>query len=107
MRLLSPGPLAVLFALSCVSCGEDPKLVAKRDEQKAEIAKLKGELALIDEKLKSLPSDVTAQMADAKELSAKQTSEVAVLEKEMTGIEARKRALNNEFAAYKLKYPVK
>lgn len=107
MRLLYPGPLAVLFALSCVSCSEDPKLVKKRDEQKAEIAKLKGEIALIDEKLKSLPTDVTTQMAEAKELSAKLSPEVSALEREMTGLEARKRALNNEIAAYKLKYPVK
>jgi predicted nucleic acid-binding Zn-ribbon protein len=107
MRLLSPGPLAVLFALSCVSCNDDPKLVAKRDEQNVEIAKLKGELALIEEKLKTLPPDVTAQLAEAKELSAKQSSEVAVLEAEVTGLEARKRSLQSEFDAYKLKYQVK
>jgi hypothetical protein len=107
MRLLSPGPLAVIFALSCASCGDDPKLVAKRDEQKAEIARLKGELALIDEKLKSLPPDVTTELAVAKELSAKQSSEVAVLEAEVAGLEARKRSLQGEFDAYKLKYQVK
>ena len=107
MRFLLSGPLTVLFALSCVSCGDDPKLVAKRDQQKAEIAKLKGEIALIEEKLKSLPPDVTTQLAEAKALSAKQSSEVAVLEAEVTALEARKRSLQNEFDAYKLKYQVK
>src|SRR5688572_14717257 len=107
MRLLSPGLLAVLFALSCVSCSDDPKLVAKRDEQKIEIAKLKGELALIEEKLKSLPPDVTVQLTEARQRSEKQAAEVASLEAEVAGLEARKRSLQGEFDAYKLKYQLK
>lgn len=107
MRFLLSGPVAVIFALSCVSCGDDPKLVVKRDQQKAEIAKLKGELALIEEKLKNLPPDVTVQLAEARQLSAKQSAEVASLESEVAGLEARKRSLQSEFETYKNKYQLK
>ena len=107
MRFLLSGPLTVLFALSFVSCGDDPKLVAKRDQQKAEIAKLKGELALIEEKLKNLPPDVSEQLAEARQLSAKQTGEMAALESELAGLEARKRSLQSEFETYKNKYQLK
>lgn len=102
-----PCSLAVLFVLSCASCGDDPKLVEKREQQKAEITRLKGELALIDEKLKNLPPDVSADLAEAKTLSGKQTAEVAGLETEIAGLEARKRSLQDEFDAYRAKYQVK
>lgn len=105
--LCRPCSLAVLFALSCASCGDDPKLVEKREKQKAEITKLKGELALIDEKLKNLPPDVSTDLAEAKTLSEKQTAEVAGLETEVAGLEARKHSLQGEFDAYKAKYQVK
>ncbi len=99
--------LAVVAALFCASCGDDPKLVEKRERQKAEISRLKGELALVEEKLKSLPPDVTADLAEAKELAEKQTAEVAVLEAEVAALEAKKRSLQGEFEAYQAKYSVK
>lgn len=102
-----PCYLAVLLALSCASCSDDPKLVEKREKQKAEISRLKGELALIDEKLQSLPPDVTADLAEAKQLSEKQSAEVAGLETELATLETRKRSLQNEFDAYRAKYQVK
>jgi len=104
---LRPYPLVVLLALSCAACSDDPKLVEKREKQKAEISRLKGELALIDEKLQSLPPDVTADLAEAKQLSEKQSAEVAGLETELAALETRKRALQNEFDAYRVKYQVK
>lgn len=104
---LRPSFVAVLIALSCSSCGDDPKLVEQRDKQKAEITRLKGELALIDEKLKSLPPDVSSELAEAKTLSVKQTAEVEALETEVAGLEAKKRALESEFDAYQVKYQVK
>ncbi len=99
--------LLALFALSCASCGDDPKLVEKREKQKAEIARLKGELALIEEKLKSLPPDVSKDLAEAQQLSEKQSAEVAGLENEVAVLEARKRSLQSEFDAYRAKYQVK
>ncbi len=102
-----PYSLALVFALSCASCGDDPKLVEKRAQQNAEISRLKGELALIDEKLKSLPPDVTADLAEAKQLAEKQSAEVAGLETELVAMEARKRALQSDFDTYRIKYQVK
>ncbi len=107
MYLYRPCSLVLLVALSCVSCSDDPKLVAKREQQKAEISRLKGELALIDEMLKSLPPDVTAELAEAKQLSEKQSAEVAALEAEVAALEARKRVMQGEFDAYQAKYQVK
>lgn len=90
-----------------ISCGDDPQMVAKREQQKAEIAKLKGELALIEEKLKNLPPDVTDDLAKARELAETQQAEVTVLEKEVATLEDRKRTLQGEFDSYKLKYQLK
>lgn len=108
MRFLCrPFALAVLAALFCASCSDDPKLVEKREKQKAEISRLRGELALVEEKLKSLPPDVSADLAEAKKLSEKQTAEVATLEMEVAALEAKKRSLQGEFEAYQAKYSVK
>lgn len=99
--------LAVLIACACSSCSDDPKLVEKREQQRAEIARLTGDLALIDEKLKSLPPDVSADLSVAKQLAATQAAEVSGLENEVAALEARKRTLQNEFDAYQAKYPLK
>jgi chromosome segregation ATPase len=107
MNLVRSCWLLSLISLSITSCSDDPKLVEKREKQRAEIVRLKGELAFIEEKLKSLPPDVSTDLAEAKQLSEKQTSEVADLEKEVAGLEARKRSLQSEFDAYKLKYQLK
>lgn len=102
-----PYSVAILLALSCTSCSDDPRLVEKREKQKAEISRLKGELALIDEKLKNLPPDVSADLAEAKQLSEKQSAEVAALETEVAALDAKKRSLQSEFDAYKIKYQIK
>jgi septal ring factor EnvC (AmiA/AmiB activator) len=97
---------AMLVALCCTSCS-DPELVEKREKQKAELVRLKGELALVSEKLKNLPPDVTAQLVEAKKLSEKQTGEVTALETEIAALETKKKSLQSEFDVYKLKYQVK
>ena len=102
-----PFALIILLSLCCFSCTEDPKLVEKREQQKAEISRLKGELALIEEKLKSIPPDVTEQLAEARVLTEKQTAEAAQLETEVAALEARKTALKSEFEAYQAKYQLK
>lgn len=99
--------LVALLALALASCGEDPKLVEKREKQRAEITKLKGEVALIEEKLKNLPPDVSSDLAEAKAASEKQNAEVAALESEVAALDARKRSLQGEFDAYRTKYQVK
>jgi len=100
-------PIAACIALSCVSCGDDPKLVAKREQQRAEIARLKGELALIEEKLKNMPPDVSAELAKARKKMVEQNAEVAGLEEEISELEARKRSLQEEFDVYRAKYRLK
>ncbi len=99
--------LLVFFSLLVSSCGDDPKLVEKREKQKAEIIRLKGELSLIDEKLKNLPADVSTQLAEAKSLSEKQSAEIVELESQVAALESRKRSLQSEYDAYRIKYQVK
>ncbi len=99
--------LLVCFFLSVPSCGDDPKLVEKREKQKAEIIRLKGELSLIEEKLKNLPADVSTQLTEAKSLSEKQSAEIVELENQVAVLESRKRSLQSEFDAYRIKYQVK
>lgn len=98
--------VALLVALCSASCS-DPALTEKREKQKTEIARLKGELALVNEKLKNLPPDVTEQLEEAKKVSEKQTGEVTALETEIATLESRKKSLQSEFDVYKLKYQVK
>jgi peptidoglycan hydrolase CwlO-like protein len=107
MSIRSLGPLLLVSSLLFASCGDDPKLVEKREKQKAEVSKLRGELALIEEKLKSLPPDVSAELTTTRELVEKQQSEVEELEKEVAVLEDRKRTLQGEFDSYKIKYQLK
>lgn len=99
--------ISAIVAISCVSCGDDPKLVEKRDRQKAEIARLTGELALIEEKLKNMPADVSEDLATAKKEAERQAAEIARMESELTELAARKRTLQAEFDAYRVKYQLK
>lgn len=105
-----PSPLhmlAALCAMALVSCGDDPELVAKREKQKTEITRLSGELALAQEKLKNMPPDVSEDLEKAKQEAEKQTSEIATLEKEISELQTRKRALQTEFDNYRAKYQTK
>lgn len=100
--------LAVAAAVSVLpSCHDDPKLVEKREQQKTEIARLRGDLALIEEKLKSLPPDVSDQLPEAKATAEKQAAEVTALEAEVATLEARKRGVQAEYDAYRIKYQLK
>ena len=98
-------PLFAAVLLS--SCGEDPQLVEKHEKQKAEITRLSGEIALIGEKLKNMPPDVTEDLEKAKELAVKQEADVARLEGEISELEDRKRSLQKEFDLYRAKYQTK
>ncbi len=89
------------------SCKEDPQLVEKREQQKTEIVRLKGELALLDEKLKVIPEDLTPQLAEAEKQLKEQTAEITKLEAETAELDARKRELQKAFDEYRAKYPAK
>lgn len=106
MNLTQSTCLVVFASLLMVSC-EDPKLVAKRDQQKIEIARLKGELALVEERLKNLPPDVSGDLAAARSLSAQRKTEVASLEKTVSELESKKRLIEKDFEEYRTKYQIK
>lgn len=92
--------------LFLISCNDDPALVSKREQQKAEIARLEGEVALLSEKLSSLPPDRSNELADFKKKVELQTAELEKLEADIAALEAKKRILQNDFDSYKSKYPV-
>lgn len=98
-------PLCGLFLLT--SCGDDPKLVAVSEKQKAEIARLRGEIALIEEKLRNMPPNLASELEAARIKSAQQKSEINQLESEITQLEAKKVSLEEEFKSYRLKYQLK
>jgi septal ring factor EnvC (AmiA/AmiB activator) len=95
---------AVLAVPACDK--QDPKLVEKRLQQEIEIKELKGELALLNEKIKHLPEDQTAQLKEAEETLDDRNAEVKRLEGEVAKLEAQKKELEDDIAAYKKKYPV-
>lgn len=99
--------IAVLAVLACGSCGDAPELVAKRERQKAEISRLKGELAILEEKLKNMPPDVSEELETARKNAEGQTAEINSLETEINELQTRKRSLQSEFDSYRSKYQLK
>ena len=68
--MISPTILSSLVPITVIlltfpSCGEDPALVEKRRVQEKEIAQLRSDLALMEERLKSLPPDRSDELAAA------------------------------------------
>jgi len=108
MKLL-PCPLfAVLTAILLVSCrGKDPQLMKKSADQQTEITRLRSELALLDEQLKNLPQDRSAELAEARKTADVQATAVTKLEEEVTKLEVRKTQLTKEFDEYKRKYVIR
>ena len=98
---------AAFAALACWSCGDAPELVAKREKQKAEIARLNGELALIEEKIKNMPPDVSGELEAARKKADEQTAQIQSMENEIKELQARKRTLQGEFDSYRAKYQLK
>jgi phage shock protein A len=54
-----------------------------------------------------MPPDVTAELKNARKEAEAQTAEIARLETDIAELEARKRSLQDEFAAYRQKYRLK
>ena len=100
-------PLFAIAILAVSSCSEDPKLVEKREKQKIEIIRLQGEIAIIEEKLKDVPPDMSSELADARKTAEKQSAEVERMEGEIAALNARKLSRQAEFDAYRAKYHVK
>lgn len=100
--------IAALSVSTClVSCGEDPELLRKSREQQTEVVKLRSELALMEEKLRNLPPDKSEDLTTAKKQAEAQTAEITALEAEISNLDTRRKALEDEFNSYKRKYPVR
>lgn len=103
-------PRAAAAFLLCVvssSCGDDPELVRKREEQKAEIRKLEGELSILKERLEQAPPDRSSELLRLKEEASASEGRIAALESEVEGLEKKKSALEREFESYRRKYVVR
>lgn len=94
------------LALACLSCGEDPAKVEKREKQKAEIVRLKGEIAVLEERAKNMPHDVSDELAKTRKEVESLGEEVSALDKEIATLKAKKLAMQAEFDKYRAKYPV-
>lgn len=106
MKSLRLKPL-LLLPLFLTACGDPPELVEKREKQHAEITRLRGELALVEEKLAAMPEDRSQELAAARMEAESQTKQVAALEEEISALEARKREIDAEFETYRRKYAVR
>jgi septal ring factor EnvC (AmiA/AmiB activator) len=106
MRLISPC-LTFVFSALLFSCGEDPELVRKHGEQEAEIAKLTGELALMEERMKYLPADQSAELAAAEQETRKLEADHKKLAEEVADLEAESEELKDQYEKYRVKYTVR
>jgi predicted RNase H-like nuclease (RuvC/YqgF family) len=96
--------MVMVLLLLLSACGENPKLVEKRDRQKMEIERLGSELALIDDKISKLPPDVTAELSKARKIAEEQVAQISRLEAELSESLERARILQENFDAYRAKY---
>jgi len=97
---------SALFLASLISCGDDPELVKKRQEQKSEIARLEGELLILNEQLQGMPADRSAELTAVKKKLEAQDVELEKLESEITQLQQQKRDAESRFAEFKKKYPI-
>ena len=100
-------PIAVLTSLFLFSCGDDPELVKKRGEQEAEIADLKGDLALIQERLKSLPDDKSEELEASQEETQALEAQRQELAAEVSALEDERDRIKKEYEDYRRRYAVK
>lgn len=106
MKSSRTAAVACLLLAIC-SCKENPELVRQREEQRTEIKRLEGELALLEEKLKDIPPDRTKELLLAKAEADAQAGQIEGLEKEVAVLDAKKKELEARFAEYRRKYPLK
>ena len=95
--------LAIVATFFCVCCGDDVELIEKKNSQAAEITRLQGEIALIEEKLRTLPPDLSGELESKRKEIAAQEAEIKQLEAKIREQEERKNALQQEFSAYRAK----
>lgn len=99
--------LPIVIAILLSACNEDPELVRKQGEQAAKIAKLRGEIALMEERLKFLPPDKTHEVKEAKRETQKLQEEHKRLAEDLAELEEQRRNIQREYDEYKRKYIVR
>lgn len=102
-----PMALAAITACILVSCKDDPELIAKREQQRAEINKLEGELSLLGEKLKNAPTDRRQELIQTQTKAQQLEKQVAELEGDIATLETRKKTLEDELRDYQREYPLR
>ncbi len=88
-------------------CGEDPELVRKSEQQKAEIRRLEGELQLLREKLARAPKDRSAELAEMQGEIRKEEAQIAELDTTISDLREKRRTMEQEFDKYKREYPIR
>jgi chromosome segregation ATPase len=98
-------PAAILvLSLSLNSCGDDPELVTKREQQRAEFSKLQGELSILQERMETIPQDRSKELAELKQTVEDNRSQIATLEREIESLEKEKAEIEKQHQAYRRKY---
>ncbi|MCW1926438.1 hypothetical protein OKA05_28060 [Luteolibacter arcticus] len=97
--------LSICVALN--SCGDDPALVLKRDEQRAEISKLQGELSILQERMEQIPPDRSAKIDELKQQAEDNRTQISTLESEVEALEKEKADVEKQHQAYRRKYIAK
>ncbi len=98
--------IPIALCLTFTSCNEDPKLVKKRREQNVEIVKLRGELALVEGRLKRFPPDKSTELEVAKQETEKLEEKHKLLSGEVSELEAELKKIHQEYNDYKRKYAI-
>lgn len=97
----------VMAVALCVGCGEDPELVRKSEQQKAEIRRLERELGLLQEKIARAPKDRSAELVEVRAEIGREEERIAELETGVRELEVRRKEIEKEFEEYKREYPIR
>ncbi len=97
--------LGAITSLSLASC-EDPRLVQKHSQQEAELTKLRGEFALLEERLKTMPEDQSLKLKEARLKQQNLEAELESLDSEVVSLEEEKKKLEEDYKMYQSRYVV-
>lgn len=97
--------LAICVALN--SCSDNPELVRKRDEQRAEISKLNGELSVLQERMEQIQPDRSAKIEELKQKAEENRNQITALEAEVEALGKEKADVEKQHQTYRRKYAVK
>jgi TolA-binding protein len=104
--LLRPAALALL-CLSFSSCHDDPALVLKREQQKAELVQLDGDLKVLQEKINQIPPDRSSDISKLKLQAEEQQGQISALEQEIERLQKQKADVEKQHEAFRRKFVVR